>query len=168
MIRRTALLAMGVAVTDLREKSVPSEAHASAEAHAEETCGQELARDAEVPDSLGQLMAHVVKNMDAHARWVGASPAGAREQAAMERVADAYRALASAAAQAADAMRAMKDLPAAPHDPGRWDRAAQARWMREKIALQRDFAAMILRHAQASESALAALEAPRPSAAPKK
>jgi hypothetical protein len=155
-------------MTNLRETMASTERATEPHGEAEETCGQELARDAEVPESLSRLMAHVVKNMDAHARWVGASPAGAREQAALERVATAYRALAAAAAQAAAAMRDMKDLPPAPHDPTKWDRAAQARWMREKIALQRDFAALILRHAQASEAALAALEAPSPPARPQR
>ena len=121
-----------------------------------------MARDAEVPDSLGRLMAHVAKNMEAHARWVGASPGGAQEATAMERVAVAYHAIAAAAARAAAAMRAMKDLPAVPHDPARADREGQVAWMRQKIAMQKEFARLILRHTRASEVALAAMQRPGP------
>jgi hypothetical protein len=112
-------------------------------------------------------MAHVAANMETHATWVregadsgsdsGADPARL-ERAGLLRVAAAYREMAEAGARAALAMRAMKDLPPAPHDRAKVDRAALARWMRAKIAMQRDFAALIGRHADESERALAELD----------
>jgi hypothetical protein len=123
----------------------------------EETCGQEMAASAEVPLRWKALMDHVAGNMDAHATWVGtASPGARREHDAMRRVAAAYRAMAWAAGSAAQAMIDMKDLPPAPHDPARRDGAAWATWMREKIRMQRELAAMLQQHAAASERALAA------------
>lgn len=108
-------------------------------------------------------MEHVAGNMDWHARWVGtATPAARREHDAMARVAAAYHAMARAGTRAAGAMSAMKDLPAAPHDATKVDRPAQARYLRTKIAMQREFAALLLRHAEESEKALAELEPATP------
>lgn len=130
---------------------------------AEQTCGQELAASAEVPRTWGELMEHVAGNMEWHARWVGTgTPAARREHDAMLRVVAAYRAMARAAAQADAAMTAMKDLPPAPHDRAKIDRTAQARYMRTKIDMQRAFSALLLRHAEESEQALAELEPPAP------
>jgi hypothetical protein len=127
----------------------------------EQTCGQELAAAAEVPQKWGELMKHVATNMEWHAGWVGtASPAARREHEALLRVMREYRAMADAADRAAIAMRAMRDLAPTPHDAAKLDRAAQARWMRAKIQMQRDFAAIITRHASESEKALAELQAP--------
>ncbi|HEY4394742.1 MAG TPA: hypothetical protein VGP64_11795 [Polyangia bacterium] len=151
------MLTMGVAVSAIQDTRTEAEGQAQGE---EETCGQEIARDAEVPESLGRLMAHVATNMDAHARWVGGSPGGGAERAALERVAAAYHAIAEASLRAAGAMRAMKDLPAVPHDPEQWERAGQVQWMRQKIAMQTAFANMILQHARDSEGALEAMQRP--------
>lgn len=126
---------------------------------AEQTCGQEMAASAEVPLQWQALMTHVASNMEAHASWVGTgSPAAIQEHQAMLRVAGEYRAMAAAAGRASAAMRAMRDLPPAPHDPEKLDRAAQVRWMRTKIAMQREFAALLERHAQESEAALVEIE----------
>lgn len=123
----------------------------------EETCGQEMAASAEVPRRWQALMDHVADNMDAHATWVGtASPEARREHDGLRGVAAAYRAMAAAAGNAAHVMAEMKDLPPAPHDPAKRDGAAWAAWMREKIRLQRDLAALLEQHAAASERALEA------------
>jgi hypothetical protein len=125
----------------------------------EMTCGREMAGDAEVPDKLAHLMSHVATQMHRHATWVGtATPAARREHDTLERVATEYQAIADAGTRAAVAMRAMRDVPAAPHDPARLDRAAVAKWMREKIAMQRDFAKLLERHAADSETALREIE----------
>jgi hypothetical protein len=101
-------------------------------------------------------MNHVAANMDAHASWVGdASAAAKQEHDGLRRVAAAYRAMAQAAGAVAETMAAMKDLPPAPHDPARRDGAAWIGWMREKIRMQRELAALLDRHAGASERALA-------------
>jgi hypothetical protein len=125
----------------------------------EPTCGEELAASAEVPERWSALMHHVAANLEAHAAWVGtASDAARREQAALSRVAAAYREMADAGARAAAVMRSMRDLPPAPHDPAKMDGSALAAWMRAKIEMQRAFAALVIRHAEESERALAALE----------
>jgi hypothetical protein len=123
------------------------------------TCGREMAGDAEVPEKWGRLMSHVATQMHRHAAWVGAAtPEARRERDGLERVAAEYQAIADASTRAAAAMRAMRDLPAAPHDPRRLDRAVVATWMRDKIAMQRDFARLLERHATESEEALRDLE----------
>ena len=52
-------------------------------------------------------------------------------------------------------MRAVRDLPAAPHDPAGRDAGKFVPWMQRKIELQRAFAELILRHARESEAVLA-------------
>ena len=104
------------------------------EAAKEETCGQEMAASAEVPQKWQELMDHVATNMEWHATWVGIDSAAAkREHDALIRVVGEYRAMAATAGRAATAMKAMKDLAPIPHDPSKVDHAGQARWMRAKI-----------------------------------
>lgn len=120
-----------------------------------QSCGEELAESALVPERLAELFQHVADNLQAHAEWVGTeSQAAASEHAGMLEVAADYRAIARAATHAARTMRGLGSLPAAPHDPARWDRAAWAAWMQRKVELQRAFAQLILEHADASERAL--------------
>jgi hypothetical protein len=52
----------------------------------------------------------------------------------------------------------MMELAAAPHDPSRVDRAAQARFIRRKIELQLKLANSLVQHADESRSALVELE----------
>lgn len=123
------------------------------------TCGQELAQDAEVPELLGELWEHVAANMVVHAKWVGtATPEAAAEHDCLTHVAREYRNIAAAAERAAAIMRSMSEQPAAPHDPSRVDRTAQARFIRRKIELQLALADLLVRHADTSRSALAELE----------
>jgi hypothetical protein len=120
----------------------------------ESSCGAELAADADVPEQLSRLWDHVAQNLEVHARWVGTSgEAARREHDCLRLIAAEYRTIAMAAERAATIMRSMADLPAAPHDPGRLDHAAQLRWMGQKIELQRAFAKLLLSHADASEAA---------------
>jgi hypothetical protein len=123
------------------------------DAEEEVTCGQEMATDAEVPEALARLMRHVAGNMETHARWVGAGA----EHDALLIVAREYVAIADAAARAARAMQAMRDIPGAPHDPTQLDRGALARWMGEKIEMQLELAQLLTAHAEASTRALDAL-----------
>ena len=125
----------------------------------EQTCGQEMAAAAEVPQRWQDLIDHVAANMEWHATWVGtASPGAKREHDALLRVAGEYRAMAAAGGRAAAAMKVMKDLGPTPHDPSGLDRVGQARWMRAKIQMQRQFAALLTRHADESEQALTEME----------
>jgi hypothetical protein len=121
----------------------------------EETCGAELARDAEVPKKLGLLMAHVAQNLRAHAAWVGTKSTEATlEHDALQQVADGYEAISNAAGRTAATMLAMEALPPAPHDPIAFDRASFLGWMRQKVSMQRELARLLLEHAASSEKAL--------------
>jgi hypothetical protein len=119
------------------------------------TCGEELAQSAEVPESLARLFTHVATNMDAHATWVGTDTVEARrEHDAMRASAAAYRALADAAARAAELMRTFANLAPAPHDPARLDRRALLAWMAAKVEMQRELARLLLDHAAQSAAML--------------
>lgn len=120
-----------------------------------QSCGEELAESALVPERLAELFQHVAENLQAHAEWVGSESEAARaEYVAMLEVAADYRAISRAATHAGRHMRSLASLPAAPHDPARWDRTAWASWMRRKVELQRAFAQLLLERAEASERAL--------------
>jgi hypothetical protein len=135
------------------------------EQHDEAACGHEIARDAEVPELLGQLIQHVASNMAEHARWVEASnPSGAPEAVGLHKVAEHYGSIAKASESAAAAMRAMRDAPAAAHDPKLLDRATVVPWMQAKIEMQRRLAQMLLRHADDSERVLQRMGARGPTA----
>lgn len=124
----------------------------------ETTCGEELARDADVPELLGELWEHVATNMLTHAKWVGtATPEAAAEHDALSHLAREYRSIAAAAERAAALMRSLLGLAVAPHDPSRIDHAAQARYMQRKIELQLKLAQLLVSHAEASRSALMGL-----------
>jgi hypothetical protein len=125
----------------------------------ETSCGEELARDAEVPELLGELWEHVATNMVAHAKWVGtATPEAAAEHDALSYIAREYRSVAAAAERAAALMKSLHGLPPAAHDPSRLDRVAQARFVRRKIELQQKLAELLLSHARTSQTALMELE----------
>jgi hypothetical protein len=55
-------------------------------------------------------------------------------------------------------MRSLASLPPAPHDSAARDLAGFTAWMKAKVALQREAAAMLLEHAELSERALRQLE----------
>ena len=120
-----------------------------------QSCGEELAESAIIPEKLAALMEHVAKNMVAHAEWVGVEGDACRaEHRALLDVAAGYRAIAASASKAATTMRALGELEPATHDPAAWDRAAFATWMQHKIALQTELAQLLLAHAAASKAAL--------------
>ncbi len=124
-------------------------------AHQEETCGQELAASAVVPEQFAALFRHVAVNLRDHAAWVGAASASAkREHDAMLDVAHGYDAMSVDAQRTASLMRTLDNLPAAPHDPERLDREKFLAWMKTKIELQRGLAGMLLEHAEQSERVL--------------
>jgi hypothetical protein len=133
----------------------------------ETTCGHEMARDAEVPELLARLFGHVAENMVVHGQWVQrSSESGADEERGLQRVAEHYRAMAAAGQQAAAAMRAMEDVPPAPHDLALLDRVAFAQWMRTKVQLQRKLAHLLLNHAEHSESVLRRMDQSSPELPP--
>ncbi|HET9959546.1 MAG TPA: hypothetical protein VFQ61_33875 [Polyangiaceae bacterium] len=125
----------------------------------EKTCGQELAESANVPEQFAQLFQHVAFNLRDHAAWVGtASAIARREHDALLAVAHGYDAVASEATRTASLMRAMHDIPSAPHDPESWDQARFLDWMRQKVVLQRRLARLLLEHAEQSEQVLGQLD----------
>jgi hypothetical protein len=126
--------------------------------HDDQTCGQELAQGAIIPEQVAVLFAHVAHNLRQHAKWVGeTSPEAAAEHTAMIAVADGYEAISAEAQRICNLMRTLKDLPAAPHDPEAQDRKALAEWMQSKVNVQRKLAKLLNEHADQSERALKAI-----------
>jgi hypothetical protein len=123
--------------------------------HPEETCGQELAASAVIPELLARLFKHVAANLRDHAAWVGtSSPPAEREHEALNSVAQGYEAVGTEAQRTANLMRTLKDLQPTVHDPQGWDGAKFAVWMRTKIELQSRLAKLLLEHAEQSERVL--------------
>lgn len=125
--------------------------------HPEQTCGQELAEGAIIPEQVAVLFAHVAYNLRQHAKWVSSeAPEAAREHSALIAVADGYEAISAEAQRVCNLMRTFRDLPAAPHDPAAQDRSGLADWLQSKIAIQRKLAKLLQEHADQSEQALRA------------
>jgi hypothetical protein len=125
----------------------------------DESCGQELSTDAEVPQLLAKLFEHVAGNMARHARAADTSARnGRRERDALVTIAADYGSIASAATRAARTMKSMAGAGPAEHDRTKLAGPDQAKWMREKIALQRALAAMLVEHARRSQAVLVELE----------
>lgn len=125
-----------------------------------DTCGQELAAGAVIPEQLGALFEHVAENLRDHAAWVGdATPEAKREQEAMLASAQRYQSLGAQARELAGSQRALAQLPAAAHDPRKLDRKKLASWMKTKIELQRKLASALLEHAEESQRVLDELTA---------
>lgn len=123
----------------------------------EQTCGQELAEGAIIPEQIAVLFAHVAFNLRRHADWVGeGSREAAREHAAMIAVADGHEAISAEAQRVCNLMRTLEDMPPAPHDPAAQDRSGLIEWMQSKIAIQRKLAKLLTEHADHSEQVLAA------------
>jgi hypothetical protein len=121
----------------------------------EDTCGQELAAGAVVPEQLGALFKHVAENLREHAAWVGTTTTDAkREHDAMLATAENYELISAKSEQAASAMRALEKLPAAQHDASKLDRQKLAAWMKKKVELQRKLASVLLAHAEQSQRVL--------------
>ena len=120
-----------------------------------ETCGQELAASAVVPEQFAALFRHVAVNLREHAVWVGDTSAEAkREQNALIEVALGYEATSAHALHTARLMRTLTDLPMVAHDPDRLDRHGFFDWMTTKLELQRRLAQLLLEHAEQSQRAL--------------
>jgi len=121
----------------------------------EDTCGQELAAGAGVPEQLGALFKHLAENLRDHATWVGTTTAEAkREHDAMLATAESYDLISAKSEQAAAAMRALEKLPAVPHDASKLDRQKLADWTKKKIELQGKLASVLLAHAEQSQRVL--------------
>jgi len=122
---------------------------------AEETCGQELATGANVPDQLGALFKHVAENLREHAAWVGnATPEAKREHEALLSAAERYESIGSEAQQTATSLRSFAQLPAAPHDPSKLDKQKLGAFLKKKVELQRKLAGALLEHAEQSQRVL--------------
>jgi hypothetical protein len=123
--------------------------------HQDETCGQELAASAVVPEQLAALFRHVAANLRDHAAWVGtASVDTKREHDAMMDVAHGYEAIGLSAQRTATLMRTLENLPTVSHDPQKLDRKKFLVWMKTKIDLQRELARLLMEHAEQSERVL--------------
>lgn len=121
----------------------------------EETCGQELAASAVMPEQFGALFRHVAINLRQHAAWVGvATEDAAAEHTAMLAVAAAYEQIAAATVSAGSLMRSLESLKPVPHDPASMDRTTFVNWMQQKVELQRSLATLLLEHAEQSEHVL--------------
>ena len=124
----------------------------------EQTCGQDLAASADIPDSFGRLFRHVAINLRQHASSVGSDTAPASlEHHGLLRVAAGYEEMADAAERVAAFMRTLATLPPVQHGTEGLYSADFVDWMTTKIAIQRRLGATLLEHAEQSESVLAKL-----------
>lgn len=83
------------------------------------TCGEGLSANAVVPEKLGIFIGAMAELLQNHMRALDRSDPNARlEREAYEELVKQQRAIASSLSALAAAMRAYRNLPAAPHDEG--------------------------------------------------
>jgi hypothetical protein len=136
----------------------------------EENCGAMMKQTAALPKKFAELMTAVTDGMTAHANWAAMNkdPKSQAEAAAMKKIADDHRALAAAATKAASDMEAAGTLQPAPHDRSKMDPKAMADQMTKQIALEREMANMMLKHADEGEKMMKEMTAAAPAPASKK
>ncbi len=83
------------------------------------TCGQGLARHADLPRAISRLAAAMAVMMESHLNALSADARSEPERAAYARLADDYRNAAASFAQIAGQMESYRDLPMAAHDTAR-------------------------------------------------
>jgi hypothetical protein len=118
-----------------------------------ENCGAMMKDTAKLPAKFAELMTAIADGQTAHANWVGMGKdaASQAEAAAIKKIAQDHRDLAAAAKKAAADMEAAATLTPAPHDPAKMDQKAMQEQMTKNLALEREMANMMLKHADESE-----------------
>jgi hypothetical protein len=136
-------------------------------ATAEMTCGQMMARKAELPTKLSELITTVADNVEAHAKWMSASKdkAAKKEHDALMKVAKDHRQLAKQLTTTATTMTAQKDLPGTPHDPKTMDVAKMTELTTKQIKLSREMATLLNKDADEAEKMLTQMKSAQPGTA---
>lgn len=81
------------------------------------TCGQGLAEHSVLPRKVGELIAALAENLEAHIPTLDVTDENARaERSAYDKLAERYRTIAAQLQVVADEMASYRDLPMAKHD----------------------------------------------------
>ncbi|HLO27817.1 MAG TPA: hypothetical protein VK249_01700 [Anaerolineales bacterium] len=85
----------------------------------EQTCGKGLAENSVLPAKLGEVIAAMAENLEAHMKALDQTDQNSRrEYAAYERLAKAQKQIAAQLQATADEMAGYRDLPMGRHDEG--------------------------------------------------
>ena len=123
------------------------------------TCGQVMAAKAAMPAKLAEMLTAINDNTAMHAKWAGTKDKAAKgEHDAMMKVVKDHKAMIAAANKTSKDMAAMKDMPPCKHDMKTMD-PKMMDGMTKALALQKEFAAMLIKDAEMSEKMMADMQA---------
>ena len=130
----------------------------AAAAPAMKSCGQMMKEAAALPTKFAELMTAIADGQNGHiAMLTGKDAASTAEAAALKKVAQDHRDLAAAAKKAAADMEAMGTLAPVPNEAKPDAKGIEG--MTKQIALEKEMANMMLKHAEEGEKMMAAMKA---------
>jgi len=132
----------------------------------EQNCAEMFKAVLPLPTKFGELMTSVSDGMMAHAKWVGQGKdaASKAEAATLTKVAQDHAAVATQMKKIVADMEAGTKLKAAPHDMSKADPKA-GEMMLKQAALEREMAAMMIKHAEQTEKTVQEMSKGAPHAA---
>jgi hypothetical protein len=121
-----------------------------------ENCGAMMKSLVPLPTKFAELMQAVTDGMTAHANWIaqGKDPAAKAEAAAMKKIALDHQAVMNDVKKAAADMEAAGTLQPAPHDMSKMDPKQMGEMMMKQATLEREMAALMVKHADDTEKAV--------------
>jgi len=121
-----------------------------------ENCGAMMKSLVPLPTKFAELMQAVTDGMTAHANWIGQGKdaAAKAEATAIKKIAADHQTMANDAKKAAADMEAASTLAPAPHDMSKMDPKQMADSMMKQASLEREMAALMVKHADETEKAV--------------
>ena|SRR5688572_11080530 len=167
-MKRLAIAVLGLGAFGVLVATATAAPPAAKGGAKEENCGAMMKSLVPLPTKFAELMTAVADGQTAHANWVGMSkdPKATAEATAVKKIADDHRALAAAAKKTAADMEAASTLQPVAHDKTKMDPKAMQDSMTKQIALEREMANMMLKHADESEKMMKEMHAAAPAPAP--
>ncbi len=140
------------------DKKAADKKGAPAAAPAAPACGAMMKQMAALPNKFSELMTAIADGQAGHAAMLtGKDAASVAEAAAMKKVAQDHRDLSAAAKKAATDMEAMGTLAAVPNEPK--PDAKGLEMMQKGATLEKEMAAMMVKHAEETEKMIAQMKA---------
>ena len=130
---------------------------------AKPSCGAMMKSLSALPNKFAELMTAIADGQAGHAAMLtGKDAASMAEAAAMKKISQDHRDIGAAAKKAAADMEAAGTLAAAPNEPKPDAKAIEG--MQKGATLEREMAAMMVKHAEDTEKMIAQMKAAAPAA----
>jgi hypothetical protein len=163
---KRALIVVGVllGMGALAVQAVAGEKKTTTAAPAKPSCGAMMKQLAALPAKFTELMTAVADGQAGHAAMLtGKDAASTAEAAALKKISQDHRDLATAAKKAQTDMEAAGSLAPVPNEPKPDAKALEQ--MQKTAALEKEMAAMMVKHAEDTEKMIAQMKGATPASA---